>query len=120
MQRLDEFLRLLWLHGASRRLRSAERADAADRPGDARLSAVLNGEAAALTGGVRWRVFSAKAEEDGSHALMVESNLAEPTLTLPPGDYVVHAAFGLASAAKRLTLGAGSAFRAAADRRREA
>ena len=34
------------------------------------------------------------------------SNLAEPTLTLPPGDYVVHAAFGLASAARRLTLGA--------------
>ena len=55
--------------------------------------------------GVRWRVFSAKAEEDGSHALVVESNLAQPTLTLPPGDYVVHAAFGLASAAKRLTLG---------------
>ena len=33
------------------------------------------------------------------------SNLAQPTLTVPPGDYVVHAAFGLASATKRLTLG---------------
>src|SRR5271166_1116996 len=78
---------------------------AADGQATLGLSAVLNGQTAPLTGGVRWRVFSAKTEEDGSHALIVESNLAEPTLTLPPGDYVVHAAFGLASAAKRLTLG---------------
>jgi hypothetical protein len=70
------------------------------------LSAALNGQTTPLTGGVHWRVYSAKAEDDGSHALIVKSNLAEPTLILPPGDYVVHAAFGLASAAKRLTLGA--------------
>ncbi len=68
------------------------------------LTAVLNGETAPLTGGVRWRIYSARTEEDGSHALIVESNLAEPTLTLQPGDYVVHASFGLASAAKRLTI----------------
>ena len=86
---------------------SAARADAPAADGQATLSlsANLNGETAPMSGGVRWRVFSAKTEEDGSHALVVESNLAEPTLTLPPGDYVVHAAFGLASAAKRLTLG---------------
>ncbi len=36
---------------------------------------------------------------------MSRSALAEPTLTLPPGDYVVHVAFGLASATKRVTLG---------------
>ncbi len=69
------------------------------------LSAVLAGQTAPLTGGVRWRVFSAKTEEDGSHALIVQSNLAEPTLTVAPGEYVVHAAFGLASATKRLNLG---------------
>ena len=85
----------------------AARADPATADGQATLSlsAVLNGETAPMSDGVRWRVFSAKTEEDGSHALVVESNLAEPTLTLAPGDYVVHAAFGLASAAKRLTLG---------------
>ena len=58
-----------------------------------------------MTGGLRWRVFAAMPEADGTHALIVESNLAQPTLTLPPGDYVVHVAFGLASATKRLTLG---------------
>ena len=70
------------------------------------LSAVLNGGGAPLTGGLRWRVFGAQADPDGSHPLIVESGLAQPTLTIPPGDYVVHVAFGLASAAKRVTLGA--------------
>jgi len=70
------------------------------------LSAVLNGGAAPLAGGLRWRVFGARADADGSHPLIVESSLAQPTLTVPPGDYVVHVAFGLASAAKRVTLGA--------------
>ncbi len=70
------------------------------------LSAVLNGGGAPLTGGVRWRVFAAEADPDGSHPLIVEFSLAQPTLTIPPGEYVVHVAFGLASAAKRVTLGA--------------
>jgi hypothetical protein len=70
------------------------------------LSGVLSGGGAPLTGGLRWRVFGAQADPDGSHPLIVESGLAQPTLTIPPGDYVVHVAFGLASAAKRVTLGA--------------
>jgi hypothetical protein len=70
------------------------------------LSAALSG-GAPLTGGLRWRVFGARADPDGSHPLIVESGLAQPTLTIPPGDYVVHVAFGLASAAKRLSLAAG-------------
>jgi hypothetical protein len=70
------------------------------------LSAVLKGGGAPLTGGLRWRIFGAQADPDGSHPLIVESRLAQPTLTVPPGDYVVHVAFGLASAAKRVTLGA--------------
>jgi hypothetical protein len=70
------------------------------------LSAGLNGSGAPLTGGLRWRVFGSQADPDGSHPLIVESGQAQPTLTIPPGDYVVHVAFGLASAAKRVTLGA--------------
>jgi hypothetical protein len=70
------------------------------------LSAILNGAGAPLTGGLRWRVFAAQADPDGSHPLVVESSLAQPTLAIPAGDYVVHVAFGLASAAKRVTLGA--------------
>jgi len=69
------------------------------------LSAVLVGHAAPLTGGLKWRVFKLNPDADGSHPLVVESNLAQPTLAIPPGDYVVHVAFGLASAAKKLTIG---------------
>ncbi len=88
-------------------LSPAASADPATPDGQATLSltAVLNGGSGRLAGGLRWRVFGAHPDADGAHPLIVESSLAEPTLTLPPGDYVVHVALGLASASKRLTLG---------------
>jgi hypothetical protein len=73
--------------------------------GTLQLSAALGGSAAALTGGLRWRVFAARPDLDGAHALVVESNEAQPTLTVPAGDYVVHVALGLASAAQRVSVG---------------
>jgi hypothetical protein len=73
--------------------------------GTLRLSATLAGSDAPLTGGLRWRVFAARPDADGVHALIVESGEPQPTLTAPPGDYVVHVALGLASAAKRVSLG---------------
>lgn len=69
------------------------------------LSASLTEGGAPLNGGLRWRLFRAQADADGSHEMIRESNMAQPTLVVPPGDYVVHVAFGLASATKRLTLG---------------
>ncbi len=69
------------------------------------LSATLTDGGVPLAGGLRWRIFRAQADADGSHALIVELNLAQPTLTIPPGDYVVHVALGLASATRRVTLG---------------
>ena len=72
--------------------------------GALRLWAALGGSAAPLTGGLRWRVFAARPDLDGSHPLVVESNEPQPTLTVPPGDYVVHVALGLASAAKRVSV----------------
>jgi hypothetical protein len=88
-------------------LGAAAKADpAADGQASLTLSATLNGGSAQpLTGGLRWRLFGAQPDAAGAHALIVESSLAQPTLTLPPGEYVVHVAFGLASAARRLTLG---------------
>lgn len=67
------------------------------------LTAAL-GSGPPLVGGLRWRIFSARAEADGTHALVAESNLAQPTVALPPGDYVLHVAFGLASATRSVTL----------------
>jgi hypothetical protein len=73
--------------------------------GTLKLSAALSGSAAPLTGGLRWRLFAARPDLDGAHALIVESSEPQPTLTAPAGDYVVHVALGLASAAKRVSLG---------------
>jgi hypothetical protein len=68
------------------------------------LSAVLSGSTAQLPAGLHWRMFSAAAEPDGSHTLVAESLDAQPTLSAPPGDYVVHVSFGLASAVKRIAI----------------
>ena len=68
------------------------------------LSAALGG-GAPLNAGLRWRVFAATPDSDGLHRLIVESTLARPTLSVPPGDYVVHVAFGLASATRSISLG---------------
>ncbi len=69
------------------------------------LSAALSDASAPLQAGLHWRLFSERAEPDGSHALVAESTFAKPTLMAPPGDYVIHLAFGLASATKRINLG---------------
>ena len=69
------------------------------------LSAVLSDGGAPLQAGLHWRIFNERTETDGSHAMVAESSAAQPTLAAPPGEYVVHLAFGLASATKRITLG---------------
>jgi hypothetical protein len=74
-------------------------------PGTLNLSASLGG-GAPLAAGLRWRVFKALADADGARRLIVESSLAAPSLTVPAGDYVVHVAFGLASATKMVSVGA--------------
>jgi hypothetical protein len=73
--------------------------------GTLNLSATLGG-GPPLTAGLRWRVFTATPDADGLHRLIVESALPRPTLTVAPGDYVVHVSFGLASATKSISLGA--------------
>lgn len=69
------------------------------------LSAALSDGGAPLQAGLHWRVFNERAEADGSHIMVAESTAAQPSLAAPPGEYVVHLAFGLASATKRISLG---------------
>jgi hypothetical protein len=80
--------------------------NAPGRPGKAtlHLSAVLGDATTPLQAGLHWRLFNERTEADGSHALVAESSAALPSLTLAPGDYVVHLAFGLASATKRISM----------------
>ncbi len=98
----------------------AQSAPAAPSPGEGaiRLSAVLAAGQTPVATGLTWRVFREGAEPDGTHTLIAQSTEGSPTLRVRDGDYVVHVAYGLASAMRRvsvrgqpieqqLTLGAG-------------
>ena len=67
-------------------------------------SASLSADSPALRGGLAWRVFNERAEPDGTHALIAESTDAQPGFALPDGTYIVHAAYGLASATRRVVI----------------
>jgi hypothetical protein len=54
--------------------------------------------------GIAWRIFEESAQPDGSHRLVAESKDATPTLPLQDGSYIVHAAFGLSGATKRVDI----------------
>jgi hypothetical protein len=72
------------------------------------LSARFASDAPPIGGGLYWRVYSDKPDQSGAFKLVKEDKSASPTLTLPPGGYVVHVAFGLASAVKPVQLRADS------------
>lgn len=55
--------------------------------------------------GMHWRVFSARTDAAGAPALAAEAEDSFPVFTLAPGEYVVHASYGLAASTRRVTLG---------------
>ena len=57
-----------------------------------------------ISAGLIWRVYSARPDSPGNFRLIKEDHGAAPTFALPPGNYVVHASLGLASAAKTIQL----------------
>ncbi len=61
-------------------------------------------DAPLISGGLIWRVYTANPDANGTFRLVKEERTATPTFVLPPGNYVVHASFGLASAAKAVQL----------------
>jgi hypothetical protein len=68
------------------------------------VSARFGRDAPAITSGLHWRVYADKPDHTGAFRLFREDKSASPTLHLPPGGYVVHAAFGLATTVKRVTV----------------
>ena len=65
----------------------------------------------AITGGLHWRVYPDKPEPGGGFRLLKEERSASPVFALPPGNYVVYAGFGLASATKVVELRPGQPLR---------
>ncbi|MBI4366837.1 MAG: hypothetical protein HY543_08470, partial [Deltaproteobacteria bacterium] len=68
------------------------------------LSARFGKQAPVIAGGLTWRVYAAKADPGGAFRLVKEDRSPAPTLVLPPGGYIVHVGFGLATAVKPVTL----------------
>ncbi len=62
-----------------------------------------------INGGIVWRIYPVKPDVTGVFHPVREERNPTPTLMLAPGDYVVHASFGLASAAKTVSLRQGAA-----------
>ncbi|HEX4043145.1 MAG TPA: hypothetical protein VHY10_15715 [Xanthobacteraceae bacterium] len=61
-------------------------------------------DAPLISGGIIWRVYAAKPDATGRFPLVKEERAAAPTFVLPPGNYVIDASLGLASAAKAVQL----------------
>jgi len=68
------------------------------------LGARFGKEAPAIGGGLTWRVYAAKTEPGAAFKLIKEDKSPSPTLVLPPGNYIVHVGFGLATAVRPVTL----------------
>ncbi|HEV2573772.1 hypothetical protein [Methylocella sp. CPCC 101449] len=72
--------------------------------GSLSLSAGFAGDAKTAPTGLVWRVFRERAEDDGSRPEQASAREENPTFSLPNGDYIVHVAWGLASATRRVTI----------------
>jgi hypothetical protein len=77
------------------------------------LSAKFGRDLPTVTGGLVWRIYGNKPDQSGAFRLLKEDKGPTPVLTLPPGGYVVHVGFGLASATKSVQLRAGETAREA-------
>jgi hypothetical protein len=77
---------------------------ASEAPAQATLSveAVFSSDGKPIRSGVTWRVFEDRA--DVAPALVGKSDAPSPSFALAPGSYIVHAAYGFASASKRVRI----------------
>jgi hypothetical protein len=57
-----------------------------------------------ITTGLIWRVFPAQPDTLGMFRIAKEERSPNPVIALPPGDYVIHVSFGMASAARAVHL----------------
>ncbi|TAK49382.1 MAG: hypothetical protein EPO23_04140 [Xanthobacteraceae bacterium] len=68
------------------------------------LSARYGKDQPTIANGLVWRVYGDKPDGNGAFKLVREDRTATPNIVLAPGNYVVHASFGLSSAVRPVTL----------------
>lgn len=66
------------------------------------LSARLTDDGPFIPDGLVWRVFDTRTDETGELALVAKSEEATASLSLPPGEYIMHVAYGRAQASDTL------------------
>lgn len=76
-------------------------------PQPVHFSAKIIADSQPIPDGVIWRVFDAKPAADGQMAMIAKSDKAAADFSLPPGNYVVHAAYGRAQISQNVTVGTG-------------
>jgi hypothetical protein len=70
------------------------------------LSASFAGDGKPIRSGVSWRLYDDRGEA-ATPTIVARSSAPTPNFSLPPGNYIVHAAYGFAGASKRITVQAG-------------
>ena len=76
---------------------------AVQQPGNLQVVAILGGQAGLIRSGIVWRIF----RDSGDEPVLVQTSEAPaPSFKLEPGVYFIHATYGLASATRRVALGA--------------
>jgi DNA-binding Lrp family transcriptional regulator len=70
------------------------------------LSAAYAGEGKVIGHGLVWRVF--RMDPQGEPQLMTQSADATPVLQVPPGEYVVHVAYGFAGSTRKVLVASGT------------
>ena len=68
------------------------------------LSARYGKDLANINGGLVWRIFADRPDENGTFKMIKEDRNPTPSLVLLPGNYVVHVSLGLVSAVRAVTL----------------
>jgi hypothetical protein len=68
------------------------------------LSARYGKDLGNINGGLVWRIFADRPDENGTFRMIREDRNATPNLVLQPGNYVVHVSLGLVSAVRAVTL----------------
>lgn len=68
------------------------------------LDAKITPNGTVIPDGLVWRIFDTKPEANGELALVAKSDEGTARVTLPPGEYVVHVAYGRAQVSETMTV----------------
>lgn len=82
-------------------------ASATAEPQPVTLSAIVTDGGRTLGDGVAWRIYRTRADAAGDLELAAQSDSPVAHVALPPGNYVVHVAYGSAQASDTITVAEG-------------